>query len=556
MNKSILLFIFLFLINIIKGDNSELTLFVNPITGNNSTQCGLTTQNACQSIIYALNSFTASQTSSTNYTSLTLQLMDGIYEATNNSFINNPINITTLMINSYSNNNTNVILQSFNNQDPFLKYYDKLNINQTLSVNNITFVNSSFILFSNSSSLNVTFNGCIFRDLETNPKSLLTVSNNNVTMKPFLSILNSQFSNIVVGYGQPMVQTKVYTIILTNVSVINCSAYQIFSVNGNGDIFNFTMINSISQGSPMYLDIIDYVTITDSSFSNNTGSSGAIGFADEMSYRVVIENTNFTSNSGKSSGALNLALNNGGVYTISNCNFISNQCSNNGGAITSFSKHVTIEYSTFIGNTAINGGGAFYGKYPTSVIFNQCTLNNNNANTGGAISVSGSSLTLISDIFNSNNASDGNDIICSSSDITITPPNSIITSNFWCSDRDCTFNNPSFQCPASYDMSSSEKSNSSDSRAYPHKNGLDKKDITAIVVSVCVVGGIIIFIFMCICCRHRLHKKTHCTSGGKVIYHVDPDHDYRFERTPLIDNNHHHHNHHDNHHHGGHHHHH
>jgi len=83
MNKSILLFIFLFLINIIKGDNSELTLFVNPITGNNSTQCGLTTQNACQSIIYALNSFTASQTSSTNYTSLTLQLMDGIYEATN-----------------------------------------------------------------------------------------------------------------------------------------------------------------------------------------------------------------------------------------------------------------------------------------------------------------------------------------------------------------------------------------------------------------------------------------------------------------------------------------
>jgi len=563
MNKIILLFIFIFLINIIKGDST--TLFVNPTTGNNSTQCGSTTQNACQSILYALNSFTTTNNNINNNTSLTLQLMDGIYIATNNSILTNSVNITTLNINSFSNNNNNVILQGFSYQYPFLNYYDRQNINYTLSVNNITFVNSSYILYSNSSTLNVTFNGCVFRDIDSNLNVLIWVSSSKTVLFPFINILNSQFSNISVN-GQSMVNTYQYTLILSNVSVINCSAYQVFTMYGDGEFSNVTMIGANSDdGSPMNLDVSNYLTITDSSFSNNTGAAGVINFLDEMSYRVVIQNTNFTANSGTSSGALNLARNNGGSYFISNCNFISNQCSNNGGAITAVSKRVTIQYSTFIGNSATNGGGAFYGGYPTSVIFNQCILKNNSADTGGAIYLSLSSLTLNTDTFISNNATHGNDVLCSSSNINVNPPNSMVTSNYWCPDSDCTFkNNQTFHCPTTYHSSSSsnEKNNSTDSNSNstPHKKGLDKKDIIiAIVVPLSVVGFIFILILICVCRRRRLYntENFNINSGGNVYHHVErsPLIDHR-HHTPGRDNHHHHHHHTPDHHHGGHHHHH
>ncbi|KAF2070304.1 hypothetical protein CYY_008372 [Polysphondylium violaceum] len=545
---------FFILLNIIYG--GELSLFVNPSAANNNKQCGSSIQSACDSIVSALASY-SSQNSANYSTTLTLQLMDGNYTAPKNSFLKN-IYINTININSFSNNSANVIFNGFNATYPFLNYLQtSTNIPLNLLVNNVTFINSTHILNS-TSTLSVTFDGCVFRDV-LGRTSIIYLSNSNVTSLPSVNFINSQFFNVSIQGKQIVVANK-YLFVLSNMTMINCVGLYGFDLLGNGIIANVTIDSTRTFGSPLNLDIINSVTIRDSVFNNNTGSTGAIAFEDETSFSALIQNSNFTKNKSLYSGAIYLGGNRGS-YRIVGSNFLSNQCVNNGGALSSIGNTVSVQTSTFVNNTALKGG-ALYATLSAYVYLNSVSLSNNSADEGGAVYTLNSFVSLNSAVLTNNSATYGNDVECTSSTLSITPSSSMIKSNYWCPYSDCTFRDQSnFQCPTDnppVDSSSSHSKNNTHNSSSTNddkdkKKGLDRGDIIAIAVCVSVVGVIIILILMCLGCRKHFTHSNNSSGHVRVNAHYKSHH----ESSPLVHHHHdsHHHNHHNHHHHNhGHHH--
>ncbi len=118
------------------------------------------------------------------------------------------------------------------------------------------------------------------------------------------------------------------------------------------------------------------VTVSNSTFANNSAPNGGYGGGIFNSGSIIITNSTFTNNSAPYGGALVDT----GTVTISNSTFATNTAAYNGGGIWSNSS-VSISSSTFAHNTATSGyGGGIYNGGTLNI--NGSIVANNTAFTG------------------------------------------------------------------------------------------------------------------------------------------------------------------------------
>lgn len=135
-----------------------------------------------------------------------------------------------------------------------------------------------------------------------------------------------------------------------------------------------------------------YLTITNSTFSNNSSSgyAGAIS-----SYRpLTITNSAFSGNSSTGSGAGGGAILNSSTLTISGSTFSGNTADagdGSGGAIYTTSPGTTITNSTFSGNSAAAGGAILT---TNALTITNSTISGNSAIIDGGLSIQGNTTNL------------------------------------------------------------------------------------------------------------------------------------------------------------------
>jgi len=595
--KNFYLFLILFIsfINIIKCD---LTLYVNPSFNGPIKECGNTIQSPCTTIVAALQSYVL-QTDGTNKTTLNLQLLDGTYQANANSILLDNIYLTTLNIQGYTKNTANVVLTGSTSGYPFLNYLQASTIDYTLSISYVTFENS-YSIINSTSTLSVTFNYCVFRDVPNGLNSLLYLTNPDRTFNPALVIYNTQFSNIKTP-ALKIVESLATTFILKNITVSNCVGSTLFDFSGSGTFINVSTSGNTASISSFGFTLVNGLNIYGGTFDGNSGPS--LTFFNADTYTLLIQGANFTNNKApqQNGGAISFNSNTGGSSKVNNCNFISNSAVN-GGAIYSTDNSLTIQSSTFKFNSA-SAGGAFYADEFTSVTLTGCTISNNNAANGGAIYAYQSTVSLDSDTLISNTAQQGNDVSCSQSTMGINSP--LTPSNYWCAKNDCKFTTPSnFQCPSSPTSSSASSASTTSSGSTttgsntsggsssttssttgggdngssgntiittssssitgfstttgtsPNK-GLDNGEKVGIAIGVSIAGFIVITVGLCAIIRYNRRRHHYSSShyGSSASIHtstISPiSISTHHESSPLID--HHHHHHHDHHGHHGHH---
>ncbi len=175
------------------------------------------------------------------------------------------------------------------------------------------------------------------------------------------------------------------------------------------------------------------VTVTNSSFSGNSATSGGAIHGNGF---VTVTNSTFSGNSGASGGAIS-----GGTVTATNSTFSNNTASGSGGAISGTALGmripgtVTVANSTFSNNTAAMDGGAIVvttgiAGGEVAVAVTDSTFSNNTASgSGGAISgggISASTITVTNSTF-SNNTASGSGGAISGGDVRVT--NSTFSNN-------------------------------------------------------------------------------------------------------------------------------
>ena len=154
-----------------------------------------------------------------------------------------------------------------------------------------------------------------------------------------------------------------------------------------------TMINSTFIENNVQSKKLSIIEILSSSvmmrnctFTNNTGHSGGVIFADKS--KISIAHSTFTGNEARDSG--------GAIYSttiaanITKCTFENNWAQYQGGAICAFNKAVyTIDENIFINNTAMIYGGALFGQQYTHFKLNHTQFKFNTAvnKDGGAIAL-------------------------------------------------------------------------------------------------------------------------------------------------------------------------
>jgi len=162
-----------------------------------------------------------------------------------------------------------------------------------------------------------------------------------------------------------------------------------------------TVTNSVLFNNIIAIDNFGTVTVTNSTFSQNTvgiSTNSATVIVDDGNFfrngtginsggTVTVTNSTFGGNSGASgSGGDGAAINSSGSLTVANSTFSGNTATNNGGAIFA-SGATTVSDSTFFGNTTgtSGAGGAIDVVGSGSLDVINCTLSGNGAHAGAAI---------------------------------------------------------------------------------------------------------------------------------------------------------------------------
>ncbi len=143
------------------------------------------------------------------------------------------------------------------------------------------------------------------------------------------------------------------------------------------------------------------VTVTNSTFTGNTapGDAGGAVFAFGV---VTVTNSTFTNNTAAGSGAI---FDEGGAVTVTNSTFTGNTApGGTGGAIVTGGV-VTVTNSTFANNTASSGGGAI--GTGNAVMVTNSTFTGNAASSGDGGAITGAAVTVTNSTFTGNAASSG-----------------------------------------------------------------------------------------------------------------------------------------------------
>jgi predicted outer membrane repeat protein len=178
-------------------------------------------------------------------------------------------------------------------------------------------------------------------------------------------------------------------------------------------------MNSVIFGNTIGIDNFGTLTVTNSTFSQNTivgiSTISATVIADNSSFfqngtaiqsggTVTVTNSTFGNNNGASgSGGNGAGINSGGSLTVANCTFDRNTATNNGGGIFATGT-ATVSNSTFSGNTTgtSGAGGAIDVAGSGSLNVINCTFRGNGAHAGAAIANNSSGLvTAVNTIIDS-----------------------------------------------------------------------------------------------------------------------------------------------------------
>src|SRR5262249_49478486 len=144
------------------------------------------------------------------------------------------------------------------------------------------------------------------------------------------------------------------------------------------------------------------MTISASTFGNNTaGLAGGGIYAYDISHITIID-----SYFGFNTGSSDAGIHNEGVLTIANSTFYHNTSAHSGGGVPN-NRTLTITNSTFADNSAANnGGGVYNGTGDTLTIINS-TFSGNAAPSGGGGVFNAGSATIHNSII-ANSPSGGN----------------------------------------------------------------------------------------------------------------------------------------------------
>ena len=209
------------------------------------------------------------------------------------------------------------------------------------------------------------------------------------------------------------------SIFTSNNSTMNGGAFGIgdYTINSQIKILSSTFESNASGGNGGAVDCFSFnpssetntVEISDSSFSSNVaiGSGGALAFTRYNANSidsVSIANSSFTSNSGSSGGAI---YNAAGNLTLTGDSMTGNTASSNGGGLYSSVGEFTGTNVLLADNTATNGGGV-YQSGALSYLYN-ATVAKNTAKFGGGV-YNTTRLYLTNTIVAENTAEDGVDV--------------------------------------------------------------------------------------------------------------------------------------------------
>ncbi|KAF2070701.1 hypothetical protein CYY_007982 [Polysphondylium violaceum] len=522
---------FICFVNIVYSNS--LTLIVSQTSNSTSATCGDTLDNACTSIPNAIQSYLNSNTNDNSTTSLTILLNDGTYNATKNS-VTQTLSIP-LTIGSYTNSSQYVFLVDFNMTLPLFGQKVTQSL-PSLSISDVTFVNSYWIIASNTS-MNVSIQDTVFKNVNSYIVGLVSLEYHGAQDNaPTFSL-----SNVVLNATNGVQSTNLFTITNYNVALDNVTAVNIKYVN---TIFMFFDSQVVATGLFFNLNSVSYAPIAsvsssfsvDSSYFNQNygGWAGVFKLNGENNqpFDVKFSNCTFIYNSAPNTGGALYISPNSGQVQILQSQFINNYVNTGnsiGGALyLTSNSNVSIDGCAFKGNTAYAAGGTI-AIFNTNINISQSTFYDASSYEGGALYLFESTVTLNYNLFSANNANMyGADVSCRSSNLTVISEEVIQADNYVCPDETCLItSNQLFTCPSGTNNSSSDS---------PKKNNNNNNETIKIAIGVsCAIGGVIIIGFIVYLIRRHHHHHHH---GG-----------HHTESSSLIDNHHHHH-------HGGHHHHH
>lgn len=209
-------------------------------------------------------------------------------------------------------------------------------------------------------------------------------------------------ANITLTALLPSIDTKI-TLNGNGMYIDGGGARQVFYVTSNGtfSIDNITIQNGISGlGGGIRNDGV--LTVTNSTFSNNTGRNGGGGIYNDG--LLTVTNSTFTNNvTGQFDTAGGGILNFNGTATVAGTIFSANVAFRGGGIRSD--NILTVSNSTFIDNIALTGGGGLNVRNGFTALTNN-TFSGNSAVFGGAIRSSYNVTTAAYNTFYGNSASE------------------------------------------------------------------------------------------------------------------------------------------------------
>jgi hypothetical protein len=249
------------------------------------------------------------------------------------------------------------------------------------------------------------------------------------------------------GFGGATLGGGIYslgTLCVSNCTLAGNSAGQfgggIYS-SGMLTVTDCTFISNTAGGSyycgggGIYNDYGGTLTVTGSTFANNSTTKGLVGsaFGGGIFDAQSVTDCTFSGNSASYGGAIDFS------GTVSNCTFSGNSATTSGGAIDRASAVINC---TFSGNSSAGDGGAVYSVL---TIANSTFVGNSAATAGGAVSDFGAfnTLTITGSMFAHNSAATGGGVAYrDSADATLAIGNCTFTGNAALDFGGALFNGP------------------------------------------------------------------------------------------------------------------
>ncbi|EFA84263.1 hypothetical protein PPL_03340 [Heterostelium album PN500] len=408
-----------------------------------SIDCGNTPQTACPDILTGLTIYRNG--SNTSASSLILSLAAATYTGSNNSFININIGETVSIVGSSTDPSSfaTVDLQS---NSSFITIGDAVPIvdsTTTLKISNLDIINGK----------SSTQNGTVVNVNTKSTSTVVSLSMNNVyalgsnalggyggsiyfhtnNISSFVRITNSLFENNNANYGSVFYTDTPGDAIINNCQFINNKVVFdsiVYSLYATTSFVNLTFTDNHATNSIITLDsnagdIINsntpVVTLIDSlKLFNNTLSSNSKGFLSSFNNYISIDESVFQFNTG-STAIYFVSTTGSNFLDISDSNFISNSGAKDGGAIYQSGGTSDISNTTFKENKSQNNGGAlFLTNYVASTLKTVSLTNNTVIGSGSGSSIftnsASNTLSLTSVSFTSQSNSTSS-IYCNSTSI-------------------------------------------------------------------------------------------------------------------------------------------